>query len=281
MSTKIYNGFELQLTEHERADALTALMTRTERFRATILPLAHITLNRWFVRQLYHYFDHEQFFHTLHNAATPQSPYSAAHQDYLKRQTKLRDGVREPEIDMSFEVVDFPYQGHVYGMYYTENRAFNRLWKDQPGITDFHYQDSTDRPEHLSDATWDHRRHVWDSIFDGPFATPAVCGLTSTILPATLDPAFDTFPHTYATFAPSLDTRAREIGYQAALHDLMVPPYTVMEFQRVDRLLRTPEDSPRLTAAIALAREQLIPVPDFEAFFLTPPDRSTPSTSHE
>jgi hypothetical protein len=34
------------------------------------------------------------------------------------------------------------------------------LRKD-PRLTDFHYQNSTDKPKHISEKAWDKRRDVW------------------------------------------------------------------------------------------------------------------------
>lgn len=279
MSTKIYTGFELQLTPEERPHPLTALMARTARFRTLILPLAHTALNQWFVRQLFYQFDHEQFFQTLSNSPKPQSPYDAAYSEYHKGHDNLRNGRRAPEIDMNFEVTYFPYQNRIFGIYYSENRTFSTLWMAQPGMDDYHYQNSTDRPDTISETAWTARRLVWDTIFDRPDATPALRGLSTTILPQSLSPEFGTFRDTYLKYAPPFDTRTREIGYQIALNRLMKAPFSFEEFHRVERLLKSPAYQNMLISDITTAHAQLIPTPAFTEFLIEPPHRLTHATS--
>lgn len=256
-------------------------MTLTDRFRATILPMAHTKLNHWFIRQLFYHWDQQQMFESLSRSATPQSPYRAAYQEYLNGHKNLAKGLRAVDIDTSFEVIYFPYHGQVYGIYYTEDRDFSTHWMSQPEIHDFHYQNNTDRPDRISEDDWEHRRHIWKSLFASPLSTPALCGLTSTILPDTLSPEFETFEETYLTYAPSLDSRAQAIGYQAALNRLMTAPFSFEEFHRVERLLRTPDYHALLESEIATARDRLTPIPAFADFHITPPHSPAPRPIQE
>ncbi|HBN9859122.1 TPA: hypothetical protein L6A41_31475 [Pseudomonas aeruginosa] len=55
-----------------------------------------------------------------------------------------------------------PFRGDVLMLTYWRNHApFARLIEDA-GFTDYHYQNSTDRPDTISEAEWDTRRDAWD-----------------------------------------------------------------------------------------------------------------------
>jgi len=65
---------------------------------------------------------------------------------------------------LHFSVVIYPTtEGDIYGYYFdTDKQEFNNLLK--PFYTDFHYQNSSDKPSDLTDEEWEFRELKWDEL---------------------------------------------------------------------------------------------------------------------
>ena len=58
------------------------------------------------------------------------------------------------------------YKGRIYLIPYcdwTMGKVLDFLKKDRR-LTDFHYQNQTDKPNHISEKSWDRRRDVWNGM---------------------------------------------------------------------------------------------------------------------
>jgi hypothetical protein len=83
-------------------------------------------------------------------------------------------------LDLDLSMVVFYYQKKVYAQFFN----FTYWWRDvfkelrkARKIKDWHYQDQTDRPDNISEETWEARGHLWENIFKEQEAdTPAQCG---------------------------------------------------------------------------------------------------------
>lgn len=97
-------------------------------------------------------------------------------QDRVREIKKTRR--RDPLYDFNFEVTVFPLTTKkALGMYFCDRREFTALIKSQPWFIDYHYQNSTDRPDEISAKEWRKRSADWDRTL-GSMGIPAQCGFT-------------------------------------------------------------------------------------------------------
>lgn len=76
-----------------------------------------------------------------------------------------KTGMRDPDVDFSFDITVFPYGSACIYKLYTEQRTFIKLFEEIfLHVRDFHYQDSTDKPDDVMDEEWERRRIAWKYI---------------------------------------------------------------------------------------------------------------------
>ena len=114
-------------------------------------------------------------------AEPSQTPMRYARDLVLEMQREVSTkGVRNPLVDFEFQLSLMPYQGHVYGIIYTEQKEWSDIWMKRPGVVDYSYWNNSDRPDEISDQEWDNRGKVWSAILDGhPLGIPAMLGFTA------------------------------------------------------------------------------------------------------
>lgn len=62
-----------------------------------------------------------------------------------------------------FNIVVIPHKTGLYGIYFDSgNKEYFKLLK--PYCTDFHYQNSSDKPERISDKSWERREKYWNDM---------------------------------------------------------------------------------------------------------------------
>jgi hypothetical protein len=69
------------------------------------------------------------------------------------------------------------YKGRVYVIPYcdwTMGKVLDFLKKDRR-LTDFHYQNQTDKPNHISEKSWDRRAEVWNGMDREGFFQDVLC----------------------------------------------------------------------------------------------------------
>jgi hypothetical protein len=93
-----------------------------------------------------------------------------------------RNNERGLPIDFDQSMVVYWYQKKVYVQFFNFNNLWEPMFKElrrKRKIKDFHYQNSTDQPDWISDEKWDERRNTWNGIFEEQGAdAPAQCGYT-------------------------------------------------------------------------------------------------------
>ncbi|MFS0887014.1 hypothetical protein [Aeromicrobium sp. 179-A 4D2 NHS] len=89
------------------------------------------------------------------------TPLSAATFELLEEDTKKH---KDPDYAGVFTMGVAEHDGRVYVKVYTVHDELTNVLTSIPGVEDFHYQNSTEGPDDLSDDEWDHRRDVWDAV---------------------------------------------------------------------------------------------------------------------
>lgn len=72
--------------------------------------------------------------------------------------------------NIRFSVVLYPTnEGDIYGVYFNSNQ--NKYFKLMESfVEDFHYQDSSDKPDDISEEDWEYRMNKWDKLVPGSFS---------------------------------------------------------------------------------------------------------------
>ncbi len=125
--------------------------------------------------------------------------------------------------DLECSVVLYPHaSGKIYCQFFQEGvvEGYEKLWKKQPWIEDFHYQNSTDRPSKIPARKWNERRKVWDDIFKGTSSRPVDCGFTF-ILAGADYPLFEIY-HTFKKKLPTKEQRYEAAFTQYADHHYFI-----------------------------------------------------------
>lgn len=157
MSTKIYNGFKLKITD------IFELHEKMNELRAEFKPMVKSKMVDFFVDIVAHSIDHN----TLHPSGNSFSPYQLAFNKFNEQQEEVRTRrFNDSFVDYSFALCIFPFEGNFYGMYYTNQQDFAEIWKDKPYVEDFHYQNQSDQPEEISEEEWNERERIWNGILD-------------------------------------------------------------------------------------------------------------------
>lgn len=97
--------------------------------------------------------------------------------DILKEQRMKVEGAGERSVDwdFTFQVLLIPHHEHVLALYYLENNPGFTQLLTQAGFEDYHYQNSTDGPESISQSDWEARCVAWDQAM--PSGVPSHAGL--------------------------------------------------------------------------------------------------------
>lgn len=149
MSTKIYNGFRVNTGNMRKVHALVNL------FRSVVLKLAEDKMDR-FVTD------------------------SASFEQWRDRRREMsKTGRRDPIVDTQFSLTFFPSVStrFMLGIAFCEHQEWIQKWiQSSPLILEYHYQDQTDQPSHLSIQEWKTRRRLWDRAL--PDGIPSLAGFS-------------------------------------------------------------------------------------------------------
>jgi hypothetical protein len=80
---------------------------------------------------------------------------------YNRIQEIDKTGRRDPEVDFSSSVTYYPLNDKLLAIFNGEQEAFTETWESFPGIKDYHYQNSTDRPKDIPEKEWKKRNSDW------------------------------------------------------------------------------------------------------------------------
>lgn len=105
------------------------------------------------------------------------------HRVYSILRDVFKEGVRDV-LNVSADAVVYLYDGRVFVQFFGVHDAyqmFGKRFRLSYDFSDYHYQNQTDEPSHLSEQEWDERRKTWDAIMRHS-DVPANAGLTFHIL---------------------------------------------------------------------------------------------------
>jgi len=170
MSIKIYNGLVLP------KKTLSELMVISREIREQLSSFRTEQIRRNFMKELAERSD----LYWLEQIKS--DPWQKSHELFNQKFKEAEKGVREKDVDFSFEIVFIPYKNKILLMPFTEHEFFIDTLKKIPGIKEYQYYNHTDRPKEISSQEWKKRGQVWDKALE---STPAKSGLTMTIFDLT------------------------------------------------------------------------------------------------
>lgn len=214
MSIKIYNAFRAQMPFESLHAKLTALRTQVKT-RAEALALEALACQ--FEAQL-----DDQIIESLFGAAGTRGfdmawfwPVLDAVRDQVA-EVKAK-GVRKPDVDFSCSVLVIPSAEGFLGVVYTEQPALAKLVLSTEGFEDWHYQNSTDRPEGVSEAAWALRKASWAAATADFSGTMGAHGFSYDLAP--LETPYPS-PAAMASRWHTVATRAARVAREAALLEI-------------------------------------------------------------
>lgn len=97
-----------------------------------------------------------------------ERPYMKAQREFFAAREEVEGkGVRNVTWDFTFSVLVIPHGQDILAMFFVEEDLGYRQALTYAGFEDFHYQNSTDRPEGISEEAWEARRNTWDEVLPG------------------------------------------------------------------------------------------------------------------
>ena len=160
MSIKIYNGYILPKMS---IDQLSKFCLKIKEDLAPI-KLQEVTkeMTETAVEEL----DSRVF----HPTKSKEMPLYHAFEDMQRRIKKVKtDGLRDPAIDFESYAIFFPKKDHILALFISENTEMNKYWKNLKGVKEYHYQNSTDRPDEIDAKEWSKRKRAWRFLNNGKY----------------------------------------------------------------------------------------------------------------
>lgn len=156
MSTKIYNGFQINSPDIHR------VMQMIKNFR----PIAEgyaFALAKTFMS------------HGVQDVTSRIKTMD----EWFERRRAVQQLRRDPGVDTQFQLLLFPYALHncFYGIAYVDHEPWFNAWLEQPGVSYFGYWNNTDGPENISEEAWKARGELWDELL-GESGIPSMAGLS-------------------------------------------------------------------------------------------------------
>jgi hypothetical protein len=202
MSTKIYNGFKF-------ADPnLSVIHRHIMDWRNELRPLHQKAANMFVAEIAINIFDGERM---RPGSQTGKTPLMDAITTLWDQQAEVKKTQRRnPLVDFEFTLSLLPFEGQVFGITYTEQREWQRIWMAKPFIIDFAYWDNTDPPEELPDAEWEERGRVWGTVLDGAImSAPSMAGFSADCTHEGLFPDTDNVVAILPSFEDRVGRRAK------------------------------------------------------------------------
>ncbi|MDI6671748.1 hypothetical protein QMA79_18215 [Pseudomonas aeruginosa] len=146
-----------------------------------------------------------------------------------------------------------PFRGDVLMLTYWRNHApFARLIEDA-GFTDYHYQNSTDRPDTISEAEWDTRRDAWDEALPTGRAVDVAFEFQLVDWHDILSARYDA--NLIRTCAPSEKDRIERVAYHLTEIEMFQGCVTALDAVRITKKVR--ELFPERVSSIHLCENPL------------------------
>jgi len=172
MSKNISNGFVFNTTDIiEIFDALIE-------FRKVLEPLVYDKTVQYFADECTLDFDTK----TLNNDKI-RGIYNEVYQRFTVKQDEVRvKAVRDPSVDFQFSILIIPSEDRFYGMFYTEQEDFTKLWSEHPLINEYIWYTHSERPENYTEDEWTERGDTWDNLLKSVGGVPALSGFTYSVI---------------------------------------------------------------------------------------------------
>jgi hypothetical protein len=167
LSTKIHNGYLLPLM------TLVELNHFMEPVRERFMPLVVAGITKWTADFSANVID----FHSLgrvpplslmgraaltEKGSVTTRPIADAYVSFFERNMAVQEKrKRDPEVDWTCSWTFIPHRGVLLCLLFTERVELMEAWKKVHLVKDWHYQNSTDRPDEVSEEEWDRRAKDW------------------------------------------------------------------------------------------------------------------------
>lgn len=161
MGTKIYNG--LILRNHNLEQALAKLIP----IRNTCISAGVAATAKLITHELVLQRDLACNYSDIKTKGDPNIFHGLMGEFREAKKKVLGEGVRDITWDATFDVCLMPFGGDVLVTYYLEQDLGYRQALLDAGFEDFHYQNSTDRPQGISEDDWELRSSTWNALLPG------------------------------------------------------------------------------------------------------------------
>lgn len=175
MGTKIYKGLILQNSSIEQA--LRLLIS----IKSQCVDAAEKAAAKVCAREMAFSVDLAANFCVLGEQNQQHRTWKLMEKFDLAKVSVLGKGVRNTEWDFTFDICLIPANGNVLAIYYVESDLGYHDALLSVGFKDYYYQNSTGRPEDISEDEWSSRREAWQSALPGRTSAGAV-GLTYSVV---------------------------------------------------------------------------------------------------
>lgn len=140
-------------------------------------------------------------------------PINEAIQHVIGLQTLARERhVRQPEVDVEFQICAIPVGERVFCIHYVEQDSFLHVLRERTWFQEYVFWDSSDKPALVSEKEWRRRRDEWRSILNN--RPPSEAGFTFQVV----DSERVRVPSLFSIEAnlPSKEKRARALAREFA-----------------------------------------------------------------
>jgi hypothetical protein len=202
MSTKIYTGFKLTITD------IRDIHAKMMEFRQKIAAIKEEKAAKFFADECVTRIDDR----AVGIVESESSVYHETMDRFWNRVKEIKKTMQsDPAVDFSMSLVLFPVEDNMYGMVFTEQREFEKLWFEQDYVKYYGYWNNADPDEDCSEEEWNERERIWDGVIFKDTWTPALAGLTYEI--SFLDyenPDIDELLKYIPTYEDRLDRAAKQ-----------------------------------------------------------------------
>ena len=156
MSIKIYNGCKLPKM------SMTAMLKFCEKVRDDLILIRRQEVTEEMVKLAVQELDERVM---RPNRKSTEMPLDFAYKNMTDRINKINTGkLRDPAVDFESSVVLFPRKNHTLALWVAESVKMTEYWRGLKQVKDYHYQNSTDRPDDIDGKEWGARKRAWDFI---------------------------------------------------------------------------------------------------------------------
>lgn len=170
MSTRIHNGRIL------RNCSLAEALSKLQSLREECVRLAQSRIAMRVAKYRYFWADMNENFMPIPRVSYDSFYWRVLDLISAERIKVEASGERSVDWDFTFEILLIPFGDHVLAMHFLENNPGYTDLLSQVGFEDYHYQNSTDRPEDVPKDEWTARKNAWDQVL--PTGIPAHAGLS-------------------------------------------------------------------------------------------------------